>query len=172
MSTGCCMILAYRLKYAENLKREFPRIPFYRDFWRWASWGEELMSLHLEYGKVDPWPLKRIDVEDVASHRAGLAPKAILKADRATGTIFLNGETKLMGVPDAAWEYKLGIRSALEWVLDQYSESLPRDEIIRQKFNTYKFSAHKKWVIDLIGRVTRVSVETQRIISRMEKASN
>jgi len=30
----------YREKYALNLKREFPRIPFYSDFWQWADWGK------------------------------------------------------------------------------------------------------------------------------------
>jgi len=163
---------SYRSKYAENLKREFPRIPFYKNFWRWVRWGEELMNLHLNYQTIDPWPLKRIDVEDTASRRAGLPPKAILGADKLDGAIILNGETKLVGVPAAAWEYKLGIRSALEWVLDQYSESAPRDQTIREKFNIYKFSDYKKRVIDLVGRVTRVSVETQRIVGEMEEASN
>lgn len=32
----------YREKYVQNLKREFPRIPFYADFWCWAEWGEKL----------------------------------------------------------------------------------------------------------------------------------
>jgi hypothetical protein len=40
---------AYREKYALNLKRDFPRIPFYADFWRWAAWGKELMELHIGY---------------------------------------------------------------------------------------------------------------------------
>ena len=29
----------YREKYAQNLKREFPRIPFYADFWQWVGLG-------------------------------------------------------------------------------------------------------------------------------------
>jgi len=37
----------YREKYAQNLKREFPRIPLYADFWQWADWGKELMELHI-----------------------------------------------------------------------------------------------------------------------------
>lgn len=150
---------SYRSKYAEVLKREFPRIPFYKNFWRWANWGEELLNLHLGYASVDPWPLKRIDWEDSASRRAGLPPNAILKADKSEGSIFLNGETKLIGVPAVAWDYKLGVRSALEWVLDQYSEGILRDKNVREKFDTYRFSDHKKRVIDLICRVTRVSVE-------------
>ncbi len=40
---------AYRSKYEQNLKREFPRIPFYEDFRQWAAWGEQLMDLHLNY---------------------------------------------------------------------------------------------------------------------------
>ena len=40
---------AYREKYQQNLKREFPRIPFYDDFEQWADWGRELMDLHLNY---------------------------------------------------------------------------------------------------------------------------
>jgi hypothetical protein len=44
----CCTIRVYRETYAQNLKREFPRIPFYDDFWRWADWGEALTVSHLK----------------------------------------------------------------------------------------------------------------------------
>jgi predicted helicase len=163
---------AFREKYALNLKREYPRVPLYDDFWRWTKWGEELMALHLGYSDVKPWNLKQIDLKDRASRSAGLTPKAALKADKSEGIIRLNGETRLFGVPPEAWNYKLGIRSALEWILDQYTESAPRDEIIREKFDTYSFADHKNHVIDLLCRVTRVSVETQRIIDQMRQAKN
>ena len=65
----------YREKYAQNLKREFPRIPFYKDFWRWADWGERLMALHIGYEAVEPWPLKRTDTKDEKAAHASLAPK-------------------------------------------------------------------------------------------------
>ncbi len=45
---------AYREKYKLNLKREFPRIPFYDDFYRWAAWGAQLMELHLNYESITP----------------------------------------------------------------------------------------------------------------------
>lgn len=157
----------YRQKFAQNLKREFPRIPFYADFWRWADWGEKLMALHIGYETVEPWPLKRIDVPDERSRKAGLASKAMLKADKETGNIQLDSETQLTGVPPEAWTYKLGTRSALEWVLDQYKEKTPKDPTIREKFNTYRFADHKEKVIDLLKRITRVSVETMKIIEEM-----
>ena len=66
--------------------------------------------------------------------------KATLKADKEKGTIVLDGQTTLVGVPAAAWEYRLGSRSALEWVLDQYKEKTPGDPTIRERFNTYRFA--------------------------------
>jgi predicted helicase len=46
-------------------------------------------------------------------------------------------------VPPRAWNYRLGNRSALEWILDQYKEKTPKDLTIREKFNTYRFADHK-----------------------------
>jgi len=160
----------YREKYAQNLKREFPRIPFYENFWQWADWGMALMDLHIGYESVKPAKLKRTDVEDEKAKKAGLKPKPILKADKEAGTIVLDSETKLEGIPPEAWDYRLGNRSALEWILDQYKESKPKDPTIREKFDTYRFADYKEKVIDLLERVTTVSVETQRIVSAMRKA--
>lgn len=159
----------YREKYAQNLKREFPRIPFYSDFQKWVTWGEALMKLHIGYDHVEPWLLQRIDALDEKSREAGLTPKVILKADKDTGTIRLDSETQLTGLPPEAWAYMLGNRSALEWILDQYKEKAPRDPTIRDKFNTYRFADHKEKVIDLINRVTRVSVETMKIVKDMQE---
>ena len=80
----------------------------------------------------------------------------------------LDSETQLTGVPPEAWAYKLGNRSALEWILDQYKEKTPKDPTIRAKFNTYRFADHKEKVIDLLMRVTRVSVETMEIVEAMK----
>lgn len=159
----------YRDKYGLNLKREFPRIPFYSDFWRWANWGEILMNLHIGYQAIDPWPLSRIDAPVRRPVELGVLPKAILRSDREAGTIQLDTETQLTGVPSEAWAYKLANRSALDWVIDQYKEKTPKDRTIRDKFNTYRFANHKEYVIDLLKRVTRLSVETMKIVGAMQK---
>ncbi len=157
----------YREKYAFNLKREFPRIPFYAAFWKWAGWGEKLMALHNGYETVEPWPLQRIDAPEEKSRKAGLSPKAMLRANKDSGNIQLDSETQLTGVPPQAWTYRLGNRSALEWILDQYKEKTPKDPTIREQFNTYRFADQKEKVIDLLKRVTRVSVETMKIVEAM-----
>jgi predicted helicase len=165
----------YREKYALNLKREFPRIPFYPDFRQWAAWGKELMELHIGYETVDPWKLKRIEAADPSPRPSPprgegairLEPKAMLKADKEAGHIILDSRTTIAGIPPEAWTYKLGNRSALEWILDQYKEKKPKDPTIREKFNTYRFADYKDKVIDLLARVTTVSVRTQEIVSKM-----
>lgn len=157
----------YREIYALNLRREFPRIPFYRDFGTWRDWGQRLLDLHIGYESVEAWPLHRADVPDEKARAAGLAPKTILKADREAGTIRLDSETTLEQIPPEVWEYRLGNRSALDWILDQYKEKTPKDPTIREKFNTYRFADYKEQVADLIARVTRVSVETVAITRAM-----
>ena len=42
--------------------------------------------------------------------------------------------------------------------------------MIREKFNTYRFSDYKEDVIALIEKVVTVSVETVKIIERMKEA--
>jgi predicted helicase len=156
---------AYRKKYEINLKREFPRIPLYDDFWQWAKWGEELMNLHLNYETIEPWGLIRKDIDQKEQ------PKAKLKAEKTTGVITLDENTELHGIPALAWTYKLGNRSALEWILDQYKEKKPSDPTIAEKFNTYRFADYKDKVIDLLARVCRVSVVTMEIIGKMPESS-
>ena len=92
----------------------------------------------------------------------------MLRADKENGNIRLDTETQLTGVPAEAWTYRLGNRSGLEWILDQYKEKTPKDPTIREKFNTYRFTDHKEKVIDLLKRVTRVSVETMKIVEAMK----
>ncbi len=152
---------AYRTKYELNLKREFPRLPFYADFHQWATWGKALMELHLNYEAIEPYGLTR---QDIASKDK---PKAKLKADKTQGIITLDENTQLTGVPAIAWDYKLGNRSALEWILDQYKEKKPKDPTIAKLFNTYKFADYKEHVIDLLQRVCTVSVKTMEIIQQM-----
>jgi predicted helicase len=95
----------------------------------------------------------------------------MLKANKGAGSIRVDSETQLTGVPSEAWTYTLGHRSALEWVLDQYKEKTPKDPTIREKFDTYRFADYKEHVVDLIKRVTRVSVETTKIVEAMRTSA-
>jgi predicted helicase len=157
---------SYRKMYRVNLNRELPHIPFYDDFWQWATWGEQLMDLHINYEVADLCGLKRVDKQSSPA-KSPVTPKAKLRADKKANVIELDTVTILEGVPTTAWKYKLGNRSALEWVLEYYKERTPRDSTIREKFDTYRFADYKEQVIDLLQRVCTVSVETMKIIKEM-----
>jgi predicted helicase len=157
---------AYREKYELNLKREFPRIPFYDDFAQWAAWGQQLMDLHLNFEDAPPYPLRRVDVARDPD-KPPAAPKPKLKSDEDAGAIILDTETTLLDVPPEAWQYVLGNRAAIDWVLYYYKERKPRYATIREKFNTYRFADYKETVIDLLHRVVTVSVETVKIVNQM-----
>ena len=154
---------SYREKYEQNLKREFPRVPFYDDFSQWVEWGKTLMALHLNYETVEPYPLKRVD------SKTSKIPKAKLKADKINGVIELDENTSLSGIPVEAWDYKLGNRSALEWILDQHKNKPKKDATIAEKFNHYHFADYKEAVIDLLMRVCTVSINTVTITKAMKK---
>ena len=141
----------YRERYAANLKRKLPRIPFAPDFAAFATAGKELARLHLEYESLIPWPLEFIENRDVPySERV---TKMKLSADR--GSLKVNDSLTLAAIPPETFEYRLGSRSALEWVIDQYQvkgESDPNRE------------DDPGYIVRLVGQVVRVSMETVRLV--------
>ena len=124
-----------------------------------------LLDLHLRFETAEPWPLERVDKDGVTSTRA------ILRADKERNVITLDDQTTMAGVPPEAWDYGLGSRSTLEWVLDQYRERKLRDPTIRERFNTYRFADHKERVVDLLGRVCAVSAFTTTIVNELSLRS-
>ncbi|MGO9227675.1 MAG: type ISP restriction/modification enzyme [Bryobacteraceae bacterium] len=141
----------YRERYAANLKRELPRIPFAPDFAAFATAGKELARLHVEYESLEPWPLEEIETAGVAYSQR--VEKMKLTADKRS--LRVNESLTLGGIPAEAFEYRLGSRSALEWVVDQYQvkgESDPNRE------------DDPGYIVRLVGQVVRVSVATVQIV--------
>jgi predicted helicase len=141
----------YRGRYAANLKRELPRIPFAPAFAAFAAAGKELARLHVEYESLAPWPLQF--VENKAVPYSEHVTKMKLSQDRQS--LNVNDSLTLAGIPVETFDYRLGARSALEWVIDQYQvkgESDPNRE------------DDPRYIVRLIGQVVRVSMDTMRIV--------
>ena len=162
----------YREKYAIDLTRDFPRLPFHDDFSEWVVLGQELLDLHIDFEKAEPYPLKRVK-RGLTGKREDAKPKAIARADADTenNAVVLYERTSLEGLPPGWRDYQLGNRSALEWVFDQNQEKTPRDPTVRERFNTYEFDDHQERVIDLICRVTTVSLRTNEIVGQLAELS-
>ena len=151
---------SYREKFADNLKLELPRIPFLADFRAVAEAGRRLAALHVGYEDVEPWPLEWVYAEGVPlSYRV---EKMKLSKDKTT--LVVNETLTLAGIPPEASAYRLGNRSALEWVVDQYRVSTDKRSGIVTDPNR---ADDPEYIVHLVEKVVRVSVETVRIVSEL-----
>jgi predicted helicase len=153
--------LAYREKFANNLKRELPRIPFAPDFAAFAAAGRELARLHVEYETLEPWPLEWVENPAYPlSYR--VEDKMRLNKDKTA--LAVNPSLTLAGIPPETFEYRLGNRSALEWVVDQYRVTEDERSGIKSDPNR---EDDPQYIVRLVGQVVRVSIETVRIVSSL-----
>ena len=107
----------YREKYEANLKRDLPHIPFATDFWGFAEAGARLADLHVTYESQPEYDkLKFVQTPDVPLDWR--VEKMKLSKDKTQ--IVYNDFLTLSGIPPKVFDYRLGTRSALEWVIDQY----------------------------------------------------
>jgi len=148
----------YRERFAENLKRDLPRVPLAPDFRAFATAGKELARLHLEYEKLEPWALKWIESPGVPlCYR--VEDKMRLAKDRTA--LKVNDSLTLAGIPPEVFQYRLGNRSALEWVVDQYRVTEDERSGIRSDPNR---PDDPEYIVRLVGQVVRVSVDTVKIV--------
>ena len=153
----------YRARYAENLKRELPRIPLTgtaQDFHAFATAGRTLADLHVGYESVKPFKLKRIENSAVPPNWRVEAMKLTKEGD----AVIYNGWLTLHGLPPEAHAYRLGNRSALAWVLDQYRVDRDADGEIISDPNP---PDDEEAIVRLVGQVVTVSVETMKLIKTL-----
>jgi predicted helicase len=150
----------YRERYAANLKRELPRIPFAPVFREFAMAGKQLAELHVNYEAQTEFPLKWLENKDArVNYRV---ERMALSRDKTQ--IVYNDFLTLGGIPSEVFEYRLGNRSALEWILDQYQVSTDKRSGIVNDPN--KLDA-PEYIIRLIGKVITVSLNTVNVIKSL-----
>jgi len=150
----------YRKKYEANLKRELPRIPLPKDidyFRAFASAGERLADLHVNYETQPEYPLEKI--ETPGKRLNWRVQKMKLTKDKSA--IVYNEFLTLAGIPPEAFEYRLGNRSALDWIIDRYQvRTDQRSGIV----NDPNRPDDLEYIVRLIGKVITVSLETVKIV--------
>ncbi|MFS0502765.1 DEAD/DEAH box helicase [Corynebacterium striatum] len=169
----------YREKYAADLKKMLPHIetPTSRArFDQLAAAGRELMNLHVNYEDVEPWPVT-VDVKASADENDRETwrvqkMKWAKKKDPETGknvndvtTLVYNKSVTVRDIPAEADEYMLGSRSALAWIIDRYQVKKDKASGIVNDPNDWADEmGNPRYIVDLIAKVTRVAVETVRIV--------
>ena len=148
---------AYSERYQANLKRELPRIPFAPDFRAFAAAGARLAQIHVGYEEQPQYPLQQIETPQMALDWR--VEKMRLSKDKAQ--LRYNGFLTLDGIPAEAFNYRLGNRSALEWVIDQYRVKIDKRSGI---VNDPNRTDEPEYIVRLIGKVISVSLETVAIV--------
>jgi len=184
----------YRTRYGADLKKSLPHIPLVasrEDFVAFTTAGRGLADLHLDYESVEPAPLSLIvDGENVPWElRETISPSLLhvekmryprvrrdgrLEDDKTS--IVYNEHVTVSGIPAQAQEYLLGSRSALDWLLDRYHVSThkasgivndPNDWMAEGAGGGPTASAQPRHLLDLIARITTVSVRTQEVVNSL-----
>ena len=151
----------YREKYEMNLKRDLPHIPFTEDFWSFSKAGAALADLHVNYESVPKYSgLKFIETPGVPIDWH--VEKMKLSKDKTQ--LKYNDFLTLDGIPPKIFEYRLGNRSALEWVVDQYRVKVDKRSGIKNDPNR---AEQPRYIVDLIARVINVSLKTVEIVENL-----
>ncbi len=176
----------YREKYATNLRRELPRVPLVsfgtpkEGFWALSRAGRQLGQLHLHYERQPQYPLPVL----LASGKTFSYRVDKMRLTNNKESLVYNDTLTLTGIPAEVFEYRLGNRSALEWVIDQYQVTIDghrgrRDQLERlNEFQVRSFrnreivndphsAGEEGYVLRLIGQVVWISVETVKIVKRL-----
>ena len=150
----------YRDRYQANLKRDLPHLPYTPDFWGFAKAGGRLGEIHIGYEEVPEYPLHFIENREVPIDWR--VEKMKLSKDKTQ--LVYNDFLTLDGIPAKAFDYRLGNRSALEWVIDQYRVKTDKRSGI---VNDPNRADDPRYIVTLIGKVIAVSLETVEIVEKL-----
>ena len=152
----------YRERYQANLKRELPHLPFTPNFWRFAKAGQRLSEIHVGYEGLPEYRLEFIETPDMPLNWR--VEKMRFSKDKTQ--IVYNDFLTLGGIPPEALAYRLGNRSALEWIIDQYRvKEDKRSGIV----NDPNRDDDPQYIVKLIQKVITVSLETMEIVGGLPK---
>ena len=188
----------YRTRYGADLKKSLPHIPLVasrEDFLAFITAGRGLADLHLDYESVEPAPLRLVvDGQEVPwDLREAISPGLLhvekMRYDRVLQdgkrqddktSIVYNEHVTISGIPIQAQDYLLGSRSGLDWLLDRYRVSThkasgivndPNDWMAEGAGGGPTAPAQPLYLLDLIARITTVSVRTQEIVTSLPSLS-
>lgn len=157
----------YRERFQADLKKMLPRIPKVsgkEDFEAFTEAGRKLSDLHISYESVEPWSLAIQEPAD-ADYRVKKMKFAGTGKNKDRSTIIYNDQITVAGIPEEAYRYMLGSRSAIEWIMDRYQVKTDKKSGITNDPNDWCDEVgDPRYILDLVGRVVRVSMETMEIV--------
>ncbi len=162
----------YQKEYEENLKIDYPRIPIYKNFDRFVELGKRLIKLQTEFENVE---LNK-DLKIEKDFKYMPEDFSMIKLNKEKGIIIFDGKNRIENIPKKAFDYKIGTRSALDWIIDYYKpkklnpqKELHHKTLIENGLNSYDYKNIREYLFELIPKVIEISVETVDIFKELEK---
>ncbi len=169
----------YQREFATDLKKSLPRIPMPQDaahFEAFRDAGHKLAELHLNFETGPEYPLNLLI--DGAPALPGLPEEASRqvskmawhkqqgKEDRTR--IVYNDRITLAGIPQAALDYQVAGRPALQWLIERYQVKTDKASGIENNPNDWiTEQGDPEWLIHHIQRIVHLSVESATIIDNL-----
>lgn len=165
----------YQKEYEENLKIDYPRIPLYKNFDRFVELGKRLIKLQTEFENFD---CRNEEIQLKIEKDFKYMPEdfSMIKLNKEKGIIIFDGKNRIENIPKKAFDYKIGTRSALDWIIDYYKpkklnpqKELHHKTLIENGLNSYDYKNIREYLFELIPKVINISVETVDIFKELEK---
>lgn len=148
----------YKTRFASDLKKMLPRIPYAKDFWAFSVAGRDLAALHLNYETIEPYAL----IEEISGSANFTVEKMKFPSKADKSKIIYNGTITLSGIPPEAYEYVVNGKSAIEWIMERYAVTVDKDSGIKNNPNDW--SDDPRYILDLVKRIVAVSLGSVEIV--------
>jgi predicted helicase len=173
----------YRTAFASDLKKSLPRIPrvsLAEDFWAFSKAGRQLAALHTDYENVEVWQdldiVTTVGFDPAAPDAYRVTRMKHPKAPDGSGDdrtrIRYNDHIVIENIPEVAYGYELGPRSAIGWVMDSWRIKTDKASGITNDPNDWAAEHDQPtYIVDLVGRVVTVSMKTLEIVEALPRLS-
>jgi predicted helicase len=165
----------YKTRFASDLKKMLPRIPFTRetaDFWKFSRAGRDLAQWHLNYETVEPYPVEEHSSDLLMDPKKDYLVQKMTfgRKDKQVDktTIIYNSHITLTGIPLETYDYIVNGKPAIEWIMERYQVTLDKDSGIRNDPNDWaRENDQPRYILDLLKRIITVSMETIKIVNSL-----
>ncbi len=165
----------YRARFANNLRRELPRIPMAPDFWAFAAAGRRLAALHLDFegknGDVDEYPLE-YDDQGLGDLAWRLERKKLKWGGKRpdwdqSKIVFPNGGV-VSGIPTAAQDYVVNGRTPLAWAMDRHHIRQDKESgIVNDPNAWWAERGGPRAILPYLARLVTIAVETSKLVASL-----